>query len=346
MIGKLKPLAVVAALTGMLSPCGAQAMDFQLVGEVIHATGEIQTGDAAKLAQLVRKHGLSSDFDDYTVELDSPGGLVLEGMAIGDVIRDARLLTFVSQADTSACALAYLGGTRRYATGTGVGRRMEFGATLGFHGFRASSDSVRIENETLSGSRVISALILQYANRMKSVDLDWLAQSLNVAPEKLLTVRRRADIAALSITLQGIPIGIPKNWYFNACRRIVNEEAPVIDAFETRVLPQSATIPTIRALRDAIVSGRFEEGPIANMIAALSDPDAIDLAIGGPFYLDTRKPILEAPAVQLERGAGFYFDQCLVVRSLPIRLTHTPTKSSVFTNIARFRSPCSPTSGT
>jgi hypothetical protein len=283
------------------------AMDFQLVGNTINATGEIEKGDATKLEALVRDHGLASGFDDYTVRLNSPGGLLLEGMEIGKVIRAARLETLVAHNEqcASACALAFLGGTRRYATGTGVGRRMEFGAALGFHGFCSPTDTVQLESETLSAARVASGLILEYAAEMKSVDLGWLARTLNVPPTQLHFVRSPADVAALSINLEGLPHSVPKDWYINVCRLVVKGEVPVLDSW----------IPTIKALRNAIVSARFEAGPVATMAATLSDSDAIDLALGHSFYLDMRKPILDAQSVYLERGAGFYYDICIALRT-------------------------------
>ena len=291
-------------------------MDFRLVGNTIHATGPIEQGDAAKLQQLVRQNSLQLGLDVYIVRLNSPGGLSLEGMKIGYVIREARLETFVSRYDAcaSACALAFLGGTRRYATGTGVGRRMEFGTSLGFHGFRSTTDSIRLENETLSASRVISALILEYAARMKSVDLGWLARTLNVPPEELFYVKRPADIAALSINLEGLPNTVPADWYLNVCRLAIRDHVPAFESPSGRVLSESEPIPTVRDLRNAIVSGRFEPGLLADVAAALSDSDAIDLALGSPFYLESRKPILDARSVALERGAGFYYDKCIVIR--------------------------------
>ncbi len=47
----------------------------------------------------------------------------------------------------------------------------------------------------------------------------------------------------------------------------------------------------------------------------MTDSQALDLILGEPFYLDQIKPILEARSVTLKRGAGFYFDQCVVIRS-------------------------------
>ena len=87
--------------------------------------------------------------------------------------------------------------------------------------------------------------------------------------------------------LEGIPNAVPQNWYVNACRLVVNDEVPSLDSAEARVLPRSEPIPTIKVLRGAIVSGRYETGPIAAMMATLSDSDAIDLALGADRLTST-----------------------------------------------------------
>lgn len=266
-------IAVLLALLAYTSttPKG-MALDFRLAEHTIYATGAIDKGDADKLAQLVRGKELKSNSDDYTVRLNSPGGSLLEGMKIGNVIRDAELETLVSRGDecASACALAFLGGTRRYATGTGIGRRMEFGASLGFHGFRPTTNSFRMESEILSGSRIVTALVLEYAAQLRRVDLGWLAQTLNVPPEQLHYVRSPADIAALSIMVEGMPSAVPHDWYVNVCRLVVSGAVPALDSGMTRVTSRSSPIPTVGALRNEIVSGRFEHGPVATFVASLS----------------------------------------------------------------------------
>ena len=153
---EMRTLGIVAIISGVLAAFNVSAMEYWLTGRTIYATGAVETGDAATLSRLIRDNNLADGFDDYVVRLNSPGGLVLEGMEVGRVIRDARLETLIVRGDicASACALAFLGGTRQYATGNGVGRRLEFGAMLGFHGFRSATDAVRVENETLSVSRV------------------------------------------------------------------------------------------------------------------------------------------------------------------------------------------------
>ena len=247
------------------APSIGMAMDFRLADHTIYATGAIEKGDADKLAQLVRSNKpTSGSFDEnyYTVRLNSPGGLLLEGMKIGSVIRDAALGTLISRGEecASACALAFLGGTSRYATGTGIGRQMEFGAALGFHGFRPATDLFRMESETLSASRVVTALILEYAAQMKRVDLGWLSQTLNVPPDQLHYVRSPADFAALSIRLVGMPDAVPRDWYLNLCRLVVSGEVPALDAFPTpRLHPAAQQSPLSRRLGKLLYRDDFKQ---------------------------------------------------------------------------------------
>ena len=78
------------------------------------------------------------------VILDSPGGLVTEGLKLGRFFHDAKIATFVFTGGFgchSACALAFLGG-RDAATGKRL-RVMMSGARLGFHQFGAKFDPAK-----------------------------------------------------------------------------------------------------------------------------------------------------------------------------------------------------------
>lgn len=306
---------VVACTIAPIS--AAVGMQFQISGRTVMATGDIVAGDATRFWAFIRQQGIADDEDDVTIRLSSGGGSVLEGIALGTAFREARVETMVPRGDqcASACALAFLGGTRRLATGVDVGRRLEFGATLGFHGFRVAAEAVRLENETLDISRVLSGLILEYAARMGAIDLGWIARSLTVPPGDLLIVRMPADVQALRITLDGLPRAMPADWHVNVCRLAIAGMNPVLDGWGERVVGTGQPIPTIRALRNAIVWGRFPNGPVARFAEGLSDGTAIDLALGSDFNLDRRRPILDVRTVPLERGAGFYFDRCVAVRS-------------------------------
>jgi len=89
------------------------------------------------------------------VILDSPGGLVAEGLKLGHFFHDAKIATFVFAGGFgchSACALAFLGG-RDAATGKPL-RVMMSGARLGFHQFGAKFDPAKTYNKKDMGTVV------------------------------------------------------------------------------------------------------------------------------------------------------------------------------------------------
>ena len=78
------------------------------------------------------------------VILDSPGGLVAEGLKLGRFFHDTKIATFVFAGGIgchSACALAFLGG-RDSVSGKRL-RVMMSGARLGFHQFGAKFDPAK-----------------------------------------------------------------------------------------------------------------------------------------------------------------------------------------------------------
>lgn len=301
----------------------ALAMEFQHSGkdteplwgasEVIHASGAIEHGDAQKFLAFVRANYVARA-DNRIVELASPGGNLLEGIALGQAFRNAGMVTSVRRGNVcmSACAVAYLGGVRVGATGDGVERQLEFGASLGFHGFKSDGEGVEVINQTISASRLVTALILAYAADMKGVDIGWLSEALTVPPESIYLVNRPHDIRALSIELMNIPTAVPKDWFLNACRAAAAPFKPEIDNFGERVTPINEVIPTVKRLRQLIVTARFASGAIASALAPLNDRDAISVVL--PNWAEM-KPILDARLVNLERGAGFYYDQCIALRN-------------------------------
>lgn len=98
----------------------AGAMNFTWRDRVtVHASGPIEKGDAAKFAALPR-------FD--TLELDSPGGLVNEALAMAsdmDARRSIRTVVSPGASCASACAMAlFVSGERRI---------VHMGGRLGIH---------------------------------------------------------------------------------------------------------------------------------------------------------------------------------------------------------------------
>jgi hypothetical protein len=218
-------------------------------------------------------------------------------------------------------------------TGRGVYRSLEWGAKLGFHGFNVSGDKIVLLNESLDVSRVVTGLILEYAQRMKEVDIGWLSRALSSGD--LVFTKKPKDIKALSITLKDRPNSVSSNWSENACRKVVNAHMPSLDSSD-RIGGSSSAIKSLReeltwarygsALADRAFDGHPIPNPLASLvvpfISRLSDADALELLLGEPIF----DPILESRGVPLLRGAGFYHDGCVAIRSkgdLKVVLTDT-----------------------
>lgn len=83
-------------------------------------SGEIRSGDADKFSDA------ASRVKDAIVILDSPGGSVLDGLAIGRIIRSKQYATAVPERTlcASSCALIWLAGAMRFAEPSSI---------IGFH---------------------------------------------------------------------------------------------------------------------------------------------------------------------------------------------------------------------
>jgi hypothetical protein len=86
---------------------------------IVLVTGGFQFGDEVEFR--ARTNSLST----AVVVLQSPGGSAVAGIRIGRAIRAKRFTTLIADEYSSACAVAWLGGSRRLMTAT---------AHIGFHG--------------------------------------------------------------------------------------------------------------------------------------------------------------------------------------------------------------------
>jgi len=293
-------------------------MDFQVSGDKLFATGEIVPGDAQRFAQTIARVPKSENgVSGLTIALESPGGDLFEGINLGLAIRTASLPSLVMRGKlcASACAIAFLGGKFQGAVSAAETRRLEPGARLAFHGYRLATDEIQIANETLDAVRVSNAIILEYASRMGSVDLGALAELLTVPPEKMEIIDTPREISALGILLVGQPLKAPKDWPMNACRAAVAEQLSVLDAIgaEDRLLGEAEPMANLEAFRRRLLDDKYhaaDETAAAVRAAVMKLPagDALDLLAGGALFLEQGK--VGVWRVQLERGAGFYFDAC------------------------------------
>ncbi len=82
-------------------------------GGILRLTGSIEPGSAERFAEEIGRRGEYVD----TVALDSPGGSVLDAIAIGRAIREAGFGTLVESGSlcASSCPLIFAGGVTRDA---------------------------------------------------------------------------------------------------------------------------------------------------------------------------------------------------------------------------------------
>src|SRR5262249_36897315 len=196
-LGMKTSVLILAIIVSAASP--AMPMEFRIAGDKLVVAGEIVDGDVQRFARAMAAAPKDEMGDyDLVASLESAGGNLFEGMRLGAALRVARIPTLVERGKTcaSACALAFLGGSRNSATPTSaVVRELEPGGHLAFHGYRLAAEDVRVVNETLDQARVINAISLEYADRMGRVDLGVLAGLLNIAPDKVEVIDTPSEMA-------------------------------------------------------------------------------------------------------------------------------------------------------
>lgn len=115
----LSRVAAILALLIVLSSEPARGADFDITqttyGNVLTLSGPIESGDSARLERLLARTVLLEAI------LESPGGVMVEGLEIGQVLRKAKVATRVRRGRecASACFLAFLGGPLRVVEPTG-----------------------------------------------------------------------------------------------------------------------------------------------------------------------------------------------------------------------------------
>lgn len=149
---------------------------------VIYIDGEIETGAATRLADLLARQRISR----AAVYFNSPGGSLLEGMAIGRLLRERKFATYVGRraADPgrptpgvcySACPFAYAGGTMRI---------LDDGSVLGLHRAR---NRVPVSDEAVFEQRVSSDATQYLVSMGISTELVRLMAEVSPGEIRLLT---------------------------------------------------------------------------------------------------------------------------------------------------------------
>lgn len=134
---------------------------------VIHIDGRVEMGDADRFKSAVAEARAA------TVVLASPGGILSEGLQIGEMIRERGFGTVVKEGEAcaSACGFIWLGGTRKSVEKDG---RVGFHAVyLGTEGNPVSSDGNALAGAYMARLGYTDLAII-YATEAPPSDIRWL----------------------------------------------------------------------------------------------------------------------------------------------------------------------------
>jgi hypothetical protein len=160
-------------------------------GKTIAAlAGEIKDGDAEGLKLLIKTENDLGHLI-YAIRLNSPGGSLLEGTNLAEIIRQARISTSVLSGSqcASACFIAFAAGTDKFAN---------YGALIGVHG--ASDKSGRESGTaTVSMARIVKEL---------GVPAGIIGKMVVTPPDQIVWLSPD-DLRSMGTTMTGKPTQIP-----------------------------------------------------------------------------------------------------------------------------------------
>ena len=154
----LKRLFLTALISAApAAPHQARAIYLSEDGATAWLRGEIEKGDAEAFETFLRRRRAAPL---KVIYLDSPGGVIRDGMIIGLMVRKAGLDTAVKAQTTecnSACTLIFAGGVRRHNIG---GDKITSGLDgftgLGYHPASTQGDAVKFSLKSQGGTDVMA----------------------------------------------------------------------------------------------------------------------------------------------------------------------------------------------
>lgn len=161
-------------------------------GAVLLLSGEVTTGDAARLKNLLTA-SLASGKAASAIRLDSPGGNLVEAVKLAAVVHRARIATVVVAGATcaGACFVALIAGTQKFISAT---------ATIGAPGAAARKEPsgrtpVVVRDEMPAIVRAVKDLGL----------LDAIVTKMLATPEEEILWLSADDLGAMGATMTGKP---------------------------------------------------------------------------------------------------------------------------------------------
>lgn len=188
-------MRLLVALFATAVCCSAHAAEFTRSDSKdgktrVDLVGEIMPGDADKLRAII-----SSTNDTkrivVTIRLNSPGGNLLEGVALSEIIKFGRISTSVLGEKTcaSACFIAFAAGYEKFANYT---------ARIGVHGV-SDAKGEEVGDATVTMSRILKTL---------GVSSSILGKLVVTPPQEIMWLTTD-DLRSMNVTMFGKPQQIP-----------------------------------------------------------------------------------------------------------------------------------------
>ncbi|MFG6562455.1 hypothetical protein [Sulfitobacter sp. 1A15299] len=192
----------------------------------VELTGPIERGDAETLLgladQLLVHVGESTR--GSTLCLDSPGGMLIEGMEMARFILEKGVSTFLREDATCAsiCAIMFMMGNYQGEEVAGISRRMHFSARLGFHRpYMTPDEALSYTSEDVASTYDLGMEtvfdILTIANQRspwgtaQMIEPELLQRILGTPGDQMFYVSTVEQALRWQIGIEGLPSILPLN---------------------------------------------------------------------------------------------------------------------------------------
>lgn len=155
---------------------------------VITLNGSIEEGDAKKVGDEISKHNKSGRWV-IAIRLNSLGGLMSEGIAIGEGIKESHIATVVPKGSfcASACFIIFAGGSEKYAS---------VNSSIGVHG---ASDKNGGETIDTAAATVVMARVLKELGAPPSI----IGKMVVTPPSEMMWLKL-SDMKDMGVTVTGM----------------------------------------------------------------------------------------------------------------------------------------------
>jgi hypothetical protein len=186
-----KLLLATAAFIVLSVPSDAATVSSYINKEgkgVITLDGDLVEGDSKKVGDEIGKHNKAGRWV-IAIRLNSLGGLMSEGIIIGEGVKEAHISTVVPNGSVcaSACFIIFAGGTEKYASGK---------SSIGVHG---AADKNGAETVDTAAATVVMARVLKELGAPPSI----IGKMVVTPPSEMLWLKLE-DMQSMGVNVTGM----------------------------------------------------------------------------------------------------------------------------------------------